>query len=69
MKTIDRRVERLERAIGVSNDRASRQVILVDFVSPADGTVVRSLVLERGQPQRWVDAAARAALTDFTEGP
>jgi len=69
MRHMIRRVERLERAIGVSNDRASRQVILVDFVSSADGKVVRSLVLERGQPQRWVDASARAALTDFTEGP
>jgi len=39
------------------------------FVSSADGKVVRSLVLERGQPQRWVDASARAALTGFTEGP
>ena len=64
-----RRVERLERAIGVSNDPASRTLILIDFVSPADGKVVRSLVLESGQPQRWAEAPAEAMLTDFTEGP
>jgi len=64
-----RRVEKLERAIGVSNYPASRTLISIDFVSPADGRVVRSLVLEPGEPQRWIEAPTRAVLTDFTEGP
>jgi hypothetical protein len=50
-----RRVERLERTIGASNEPAARTVISVDFVSAADGKVVRSLVLEPGQPERWVE--------------
>jgi hypothetical protein len=68
MRNMSRRVERLERTIGVSKDLAFRTVISVDFVSATDGKVVRSLVLEPGQPQRWIDAPARAELTDFTEG-
>jgi hypothetical protein len=68
MRNMSRRVERLERTIGASNDPASTTVISVDFVSPTDGKVVRSLVLKPGQPQRWIDASARAELTDFVEG-
>jgi hypothetical protein len=64
-----RRVERLERTIGASNEPAARTVISVDFVSAADGKVVRSLVLEPGQPERWVEARPRTSLTDFTERP
>jgi hypothetical protein len=58
MRSVIRRVARLERAIGRGADHPST-AIKISYVAP-DGRVTSSYILEPGQPKRWIEGSTNS---------